>query len=186
MLYTKRIILAVIFSLFAALSLTLKLTTMDKPDLTDQWVKPFEISHTLLQKSFQRLGHSRLINSPHYAAEIYTGLSGNPECNGLLFILSMPENSEAEALLATPSGFQTEEKFYILNHHIYDTFPSYRFWLSKIKHRLLQLFGLEYKQNIVFGVSSTDQCLNARTLPWSRIVKELYLLSPQNSSQYEN
>lgn len=174
MLYTKRIIPTVFFSLLAVLSLMLKVTTMDKPDFAEERVKPFEISHTLLQKNFRRFGHSRLINSPHYAAEIYNGLSDNPECNGLLFILSMPENSEAEALISTPSGFQANEQFYILNHHLYDTFPSYRFWLSKIKQRLLELSGLKTSQNVVFGVSATDQCLNARALPWKRIMKELY------------
>lgn len=170
MLFTTK---NLVLSAAIGVSLLLKTVTLNTHAHTGISVRVASPSETLMNMDFLYLGQHRLINSPHYAAEIYLHRSNDKACKGLLYLLPMPDNSEAVTLLESPPGFKSQDSFYLLNNSLHSTFPAYRLWLDRLYSRASNLLGLVYEAPLVVGVSVTSTCLKVRNLPWQQIIQEI-------------
>lgn len=122
------------------------------------------LGSVLQAQGYARLGYLPLINSSAYMADVYQYRSVSEGCEGRLYLVEMPRNGEAQALLARPPGISVARHAFLFKGQIYDQYPAYAVWQHRVASRLSELVGGKVDKSVVYGVAITALCLPAEKL----------------------
>lgn len=109
-----------------------------------------------------------MIDGEAYRLAIYR--QREPEhCTGLLYLMPMSTNAEASSLLSRASSPRVVDHFFVLGGELSEQFPAWRFWMLSTSAQLRRVIGHPAPAPVVHGVATTDACLKARRMNWSKL-----------------
>jgi hypothetical protein len=109
-----------------------------------------------------------IIDGEAYRLAIYR--QREPEnCAGLLYLMPMSTNAEASSLLSRASSPRVVDHFFVLGGELSERFPAWRFWMLSTSAQLQRVIGRPAPAPVVHGVATTDACLEARRMNWSKL-----------------
>ena len=90
-------------------------------------------------------------------------------CAGLLYLMPMATNAEASTLLVRGGAPRVVDHFFVLGGELSERFPSWRHWLLRTTAQLKRVAGQPVPTPVVHGIATTNACLEARRLDWSKL-----------------
>jgi len=154
--------------LLGPLSLAGKLVSPGSHDQASRAAAAPEADNLLQSEDLVRVASRPMIDGAAYRLAIYRHRVPTT-CTGLLYLMPMATNAEASALLTRANSPRVIDHFFVLGGELSERFPAWRFWLLNSAARLQHAIGQPTALPVVHGVATTDACLEARRLNWSKL-----------------